>query len=184
MVLWQSVFKVSNVAVTVLLRFLSLFLHYLANITELKSMEVLANVFPDTLPKAQRVAKLNRDDFKKYVCCPKCFAIYDMKDCFDKVGTQEVPRSCCSAKFPRHPWMAMRGVCGSTLLKAVKTSQRYKPIKVYCCKSITSSIAAIISRPGMSKACESWRDRHVLQDVWRCVQWAGVAGFYNLRFFY
>ena len=121
-VLWQSVFKVSNVAVTVLLRFLSLFLHYLANITELESLKVLTDIFPNTLLKAQRVARVNRDDFKKYVCCQKCFAIYNMEDCFDTIGKQRIPRLCCSARFPRHPWTSMRGVCGSTLLKAIKTS--------------------------------------------------------------
>ena len=42
---------------------------------------------------------------------------------------------------------------------------RSKQIKVYCCKSITSSIAAIISRPGMTETCESWRNRHVFQDL-------------------
>ena len=44
-VLWQSVFKVSNVAVTVLLQFLSLFLCYLAKITDQESMKVLTDIY-------------------------------------------------------------------------------------------------------------------------------------------
>lgn len=132
LILWQSVFKVSNIAVTVLLRFLSLFFHHLANITQLESFKMLTDTFPDTLLKAQRVARLNRDDFIKYVCCPKCFAIYNMEDCFDEVGTQRILRLCCSARFPRHPWRSMRGVCSSTLLKTIKMSRKemYKPISV------------------------------------------------------
>ena len=42
----------------------------------------------------------------------------------------------------------------------------YKPIKVYCYKSITSSIAGILSRPGMIQACENWRKRHIASDLY------------------
>ena len=143
-------FKVSNTALNTLLRFFSLLISQIASIPELEKRKVISDIFPSSFVKAQKVVGLNRDDFKRLVCCGKCFAIYDIDDCYEHIGTQSVPRLCSSAKFPRHPWRSMRGLCNSPLLKEVITSHKkmHKPIKVYCYKSIISSIiTAIISRP-------------------------------------
>lgn len=61
----------------------------------------------------------------------------------------------------------MRGACNNALFKVIKTSCRemHKAIKVYCYRSIISSITAIVSCAGMAEACESWRKWQVFQDV-------------------
>ena len=161
-------FKVSNTALNTLLRFFSLLISQIASIPELENRKVISDIFPSSFVKAQKVVGLNRDDFKRLVCCGKCFAIYDIDDCYEHIGTQSVPRLCSSAKFPRHPWRSMRGLCNSPLLKEVITShkKKHKPIKVYCYKSIISSITAIISRPGMAETCEHWRKRQAFQNVY------------------
>ena len=102
-VLWQSVFKVSNVAVTALFRFFSVFLFQLAFISNLEVLQSFSGHFPNTLLKVQKLAKLNRNDFKQLVCCPKCCALYIMDECIDGIGTHVVPQVCSSKNFPRHP---------------------------------------------------------------------------------
>ena len=166
--LWQSIFKVSNAAVTVLLQFFSIFICQLAFITDLERLKSLSDIFPNTLLKAQTIAKLNRNDFKQFVCCQKCCALYDIDECFDHIGSQRIPKVCSSARFPRHPWVSMRGTCGSNLVKLVKTSQKeiHKPIKIFCFKSVTSSITGILSRPGMVDVCEQGRERYNVDDVY------------------
>lgn len=140
LLLWQSVFKVSNVALNALLRFICLLVFQMAFI-ESESVKAVFDIFPNSLYKAHKVVGLNRDDFKWLVCCRKCFAVYEFDDCFDQIGTQRIPRLCSSAKFPRHPWASMRGLCNSPLLKEVIRCHKkmHKPIKVYCYKSINYS---------------------------------------------
>lgn len=166
--LWQATFRVANIAVTVLLRFFSHFIFHLSNITKLESMKHMSQLLPDTLAKAHNITRLNRDDFCQYACCPKCFTVYETVDCFEVIGTQMSPKVCSAAKFPRHPRPSMRGVCGANLLKSIQIGQKqmYKPIKVYCYKSIASSISAILSRPGMLQACESWRNRDIFPGLY------------------
>ena len=50
--------------------------------------------------------------------------------------------------------------------RSSNTQEMHKPIKVYCCKSVTSSIASILSSPGMVQACEHWRDRYIVEDLY------------------
>ena len=91
-----------------------------------------------------------------------------MDECIDRIGTHVVPEICSSKKFPMHPCVSMRGVCGSNLVKRIKSSSQkemFKPIKVYCYKSISSSITNILSRPAMLGVCEQWRERDV-HDVY------------------
>ena len=84
---------------------------------------------------------------------------------------------CSYTKYPKHPWPSMREPCNASLLNSAKVSHRdlYKPIKVYCYKPLVSSIAAILSRPGILQACENWRERKIIQglytDVYDCMIW-------------
>lgn len=83
------------------LQFLSTFLFQLAYIAQLESIKTLSDMFLNTILKAQKIANINRDDYKQFVCCTKCLAIYSMEDCFDVVDTQRVPKLCTSARFSR-----------------------------------------------------------------------------------
>lgn len=118
---WQSMFRIANIAVSVLLRFFS---HYLSVVTQLESIRSISKLFPNALDKAQKIARLNRNDFRQYVCCSKCFAVYTLDDCFERVGSETRPKVCCAAQYPKHPWPSMRAVCGAKLLKAIKVSQK------------------------------------------------------------
>ena len=114
---WQSMFRIANVATSSLFHFLSLLLHYLATLTQSQLLRHVAELIPVDTVKAQQIVNVNRDDFRQYVCCQKCCAIYNFNECFQQVGGQRVPKLCSACKFPRHPRPSFRGCCDSVLLK-------------------------------------------------------------------
>ena len=167
-ILWQSIVRVANVAVSVLLNFLFLFLQHISRLCKNDNMAHFLSIFPNNLKKAKEIANFNHDDFLQYVCCPKCSSIYTMDECFEVVGSVRTAKRCKFALFPRHPWSSRQGSCGAKLFKSVQISQRVteKTIKLYCYKPIVSSITSILSRPGMLLACEHWRNRKLLPDLY------------------
>ena len=164
---WQSLFRVANVAISSLLRFTSFLLIHLATVAQSNTIRLMAESIPSSTINAQKLLKLNKDDFKKYVCCPKCFATYDFEECIEQRGRQQVPKCCSACKFPRHPRPSFRACCESNLLKNIRTTQRMAlhHIKTYCYKPLTSSLVEIISRPGMLNICEQWRNRSIVPGV-------------------
>ena len=175
---WQSFYRISNVAVSSLFRFLSLMLLYLATATQSEHLKHVAQLVPNGTVKAQQLVQINRDDFKQYVCCPKCFAVYDFHECIEIVGRQQIPKFCSACRFPRHPRPSLRGSCESNLLKIIQTTKKevFKPIKSYCYRSLIPSLMEILSRPGMVDLCEHWRKRQIIPglladiydgDIWK-----------------
>ena len=69
----------------------------------------------------------------------------------------KVLKTCFAMRFLRHP----RG--SSNLLKLVRTQKKemFKQIKIYCYKSIISSLTEILSCPRMIAACEQWKNHNV-----------------------
>ena len=168
-ILWQSIFRVANVAISVLLNFLFLFLQHISRLCKNDNMAHFLSIFPNNLKKAKEIANFNHDDFLQYVCCPNCSLMYTMDDALKwYIGSVRTAKRCKFALFPRHPWSSRQGSCGAKLFKSVQISQRVteKPIKLYCYKPIVSSITSILSRPGMLLACEHWRNRKLLPDLY------------------
>ena len=182
---WQSLFRIANAAISSLFHFLSLLLSYLATVAHSEHLNQVAKLIPDSTIKAQRFLKMNRDDFKQYVCCPKCCSLYELSECFEQVGGQQVPKHCSAYKFPRHPVPSHRSCCNSKLLKNIQTSRKkaFRPIKTYCYKPLSSSLEEILSRPGMVESCEHWRTRRVVPglftdvydgDIWKKFETNGL----------
>ena len=124
----------------------------------------LALEFPGTLYYFRKEIGLGDDVFVKYVVCPKCHALYEFEKCFDTVGTSRVSKKCSYVKFPNHRQQWRRQACGTTLKKEVTLKDGGKklyPHKVYCFKSITESLRALVKRPNFTEDCELWRQREV-----------------------
>ena len=127
--LWQSVFKIANVATELLLKFLQIFLMKAPFITDGKKV---AKFFPTTLLKGHKLLSLNRDDFEKLVSCPKCSTLYKFDDCIESALLPHKVKSCSHVSFPRHPWPHKPKPCGTPLLKKIKTSkgkEKFIPIQ-------------------------------------------------------
>ena len=78
LLLWQSLFCVSNAAVDVLLKFLSAFVRVFGG-----PFSTTASETPRSTLAAQKVLwKTNQDQFVEYVVCPSCHSVYEYKDCY------------------------------------------------------------------------------------------------------
>ena len=157
--LWQSIFKIANVAVEVLLKFMKMIIPFLMDddADDKKG-------FPNTLLQAHKLLQLDRDDFQTLVVCPKCDTTYQKQDCLD--GTRI--KLCSYVEFPLHPWANKRKPCLAPLLKRVKTCKnkdKFIPYKVYCYQSIIETLKKLVRSKEFVENCFHWRQRLVLNDT-------------------
>lgn len=109
---WQCGFSVSDSAVEMLLKFLSRFFWVLGTFDENSAMALVAKCLPNSLYKLRKhLGLLNKDDFLKYVVCPKCKSLYDYKDCIQSRCGRQVSARCKFVAWSRHPHRRKRGKC-------------------------------------------------------------------------
>ena len=90
LVLWQFSFKISNAALTALLKILKQFFLYIGHVFELKPIHRIGDCIPLTLSTVYRNLSLKKYDFNTFVVCPSCHSIYDYSKCFEvKFGRKE-----------------------------------------------------------------------------------------------
>ena len=71
-------------------------------------------MFPTSLFVLRQLAHLDRDDFVKYVVCPKCSSLYNPGDCTQRVGGRIIAKSCTHKAFKKGKGSKE---CGTKLLK-------------------------------------------------------------------
>lgn len=158
---WQTLFRVSNAALSSMLCLLKFFMRLLGTALHCRSLVDLAELIPRTLQGAYKCIGLAVDDFTEYVVCPDCHSIYEFKDCFEKEAGVKVSKKCCHISYPNHPQRSRRKKCGAQLLKKVNTGRGYKlvPNKVYPYYSLQKSLQRLVGRQGFLSLCEQWRER-------------------------
>ena len=81
---WQLVCLISDNGLEWLLSFIYQFLQVInSNIDSVFIKEILV-LFPTTMYMIRKLIKLHRDNFTKYVACPKCKALYELDQCTKK----------------------------------------------------------------------------------------------------
>ena len=91
--LWQSAFKISNIAIEVLLKFLN---KLLTN-TSILSIKPSVQLFPNSYLTGRKLPHIiYPDDFETFICCPKCSTLYQNLKCNSN-------KSCSHIKFLLHP---------------------------------------------------------------------------------
>ena len=108
-------FVVSDMALGVLLRFVSGFFRVLARVTASPMLISLAAGIPGTVHKLKKYVQTDPDHepFVKYVICPSCYTLYK---CFSvSPPGDKIPRKCSKVLFPNHPQHSRRLPCGATL---------------------------------------------------------------------
>ena len=168
--MFQTLFRLSDVAVSTLLTFFQMFLSLIANGFNLPPLGVFASKLPKQVQKVRGILQSRRDNF---VCCSTCHEIYDINECI-----QMQTKTCSFVRFPNHPQECYRVPCGTLLKKTVKTSGnklKLVPHLVYCYRSIIQSLQEMILRPRFVEHCEVWRKRNVppgmLNDVYDGEVW-------------
>ena len=153
--MFQTLFRVSDAAINVLLSFFALYLQKLAILFHSEKLKVFASKLPCTVHCARVAADSNRNNFTRYICCSRCFSIYRLNSSV----SEEVLSTCTHVAYPNHPQPQHRRPCGNPLYKRVRTLTGriiHRPILVYCYKSIIDSLQEMIDRPGFVDKCEHW----------------------------
>ena len=169
--LWQSLFRVSDTAIQILLNFFASFLILLAQLLHLDKLKNLALKLPRTMYMTKKLLGTHKDAFIQYVSCPTCSAIYDLKKCIETLPDKSVvSRKCSFVEFPEHPVMHYRQPCGTVLMKQVRTSAGNHilyPRNIYCYTSLIQSLQLLLLSPGFMQSCEEWRSMGTVNGIYR-----------------
>ena len=153
--MFQTLFRLSDNALSVLFAFIRLFHKRLAILIGSDKLVRIAEMLPQDIKSARLCVSGDRNNFTKYICCPKCFSIYP----WNKTPTAD--SICCNfVRFPTHPQRQHRKSCGKKMYKEVKLSSgkiTYHPLLVYCYKSVIESLQEMLKRPRFVEHCEAWR---------------------------
>lgn len=165
----QTLFRLSDNALDVLLRFLAMFFRSLGQrVTALPTSFI--DALPSSIHSARKVAGSEKDRFDRYVCCSGCHSLYSLDECVIRMPDGQLESKKCSyVQFPSHPQCQHRKPCGTLLMKKVRSRPKgvsLYPRLVYCYKSVIESLQEMLKRPDFMKKCELWRDRQVHPGVY------------------
>lgn len=100
---WQMHFSITDNAFEFMLKVVSLFIHKITELSNCKTLQLLAQKFPASLFMFQKLLNLKKKSaFKKYVVCVKCHSLYDFDSCRMKLHGEFVSAKCCFKRFPNH----------------------------------------------------------------------------------
>ena len=162
LLLWQSVYKVSNAAITCLLRFLKVFVRAFGRAYSDMPLHHVLDSVPSNADNAHRyVWGCKGSNFLTYVVCPACDSIYDYEACINSTGTEMESKKCMHVPYPNHPHASKWKECGALLLKKVRSGRNCKlvPIKAYPYQPLRISLGRLVKKKGFIEACEQWRQR-------------------------
>ena len=154
-------YYISNNALAILLRFLSVFFRVIGQLTN--ALSGLFIHMPSTLYKFRKFCGQNEPPFLRYVVCKKCYYIYEFDDCFEVVGTKKIPKRCIHRSSSYAP------ICNSALFKQVELMNGrtiYYPIKVYCYMPLLQSFQKLLYRQSFHKQCDHWRNMDRKDDTY------------------
>lgn len=163
---WQSLFKVSDVGLNVLMKFFALLFGLLVKVLSLPltCLKPFVDKLPHGVEAARRFLGYRKDCFDKYASCPSCHSIYILENCRVTLPNKSIISASCAHKaFPNHPHRSRRNACGTVLMKSVRTSSGSTvlyPRLLYCYKSVVQSLQEFLLRPGFIELCEKWRTRN------------------------
>lgn len=161
--LMRTLHKLPDRAVSWLIKFLCILLHFLGRRCE--RVAQIAEGLPQSLYLLSRYSmeQSAATNIIHYVVCRECDALYHYPDCVDKVGSLKNSKLCSKVIFNRR--------CNAPLLKQVVTSngsKRLYPFKTYCYYSIVEGLKNLLERPGISELITKHSKRasnEVLSDI-------------------
>ena len=171
LLMFQTLFRLSDKALNVLLSFFAMFFGLLAKQFPSLSFKSFVHLLPSNIATIHRAVGGHRDEFEKYVCCPSCHSIYPLAEF---VSSQRggkvnmVQKKCSYVRFPNHPQHQHRKPCGTPLMKLIKIkgTSNYSPRLLYCYRSIIKSLQEMLKQPAFLERCEAWRKRQVEEGTY------------------
>ena len=149
LIFFQLVYKVSDRAVECILFFIRSLLKRIAKIISNDSLNIIAHHLPTTIYHVKKLFGFKKDQFRRFVVCPKC------SECYEFTSKSDCIRICSTVnKFTGKK-------CCAPLLRKIKNKDSYKmvPSKVYVYQSLKKSLTKLFQREGFHKLIEHWRFR-------------------------
>ena len=171
LILWifqfQQRYKLSNVAIDSLFKFLSLFLSTV-DANKFKS-------FPSSLHMAKKKLGIPTGiGIVQYGACNKCHKLYDINEMLNKT---EIP-SCSFLNYPNHSMERFRQKCNNPLIKKIDSSidnPIFRPIMTFPLVNIRQLLTLFFGRKDFEMSCRKWAERknetEALFDIYDGVVW-------------
>ncbi len=102
LLLWGSFYGISAAALNHLIKVL----HYILSLMSptLPQISSLLTIFPTSLYMLKKTFKASKDQFEKFVICPKCCSLYTFGECVQtSITGRDLPKSCNHVAFRNHP---------------------------------------------------------------------------------
>ena len=164
LLIWQVTCHISDNGMAWLLKFMVSWFKVLGLQLSSDFFAKIVTALPGSLYLMRQFLNLDRDNFNKFVVCPKCSKLYSYESCLKVVNNRQVPNLCSNYYYAR----GNRKTCNSTLVTKVLVKSGkpcYYPIKYYCCNSITSSLEKFVLKENFAESCEDWRKRNIDENT-------------------
>lgn len=166
--LWQSIFRLSDVGLGILLTFFAVMVHIFGNTFHINALKDFSKQLPRTVQAARNILGQKFDHFRKWACCPSCSTLYAIAECeVIMPDGSKSSKECSHIRFPNHPQARFRQPCGTTLMKTVRTSNGTMylyPKQMYCYNSLINFLKNKFAEPDFIMKCETWRQTTQLES--------------------
>lgn len=173
---YQQRYKLSNVAIDALFKFLSLFL---STIDANKFSR-----FPSSLYTAKKKLGIPTSVIQ-YAACGKCHKLYDI----DQINKTEV-QTCSFINYPNHSIVRFRQECNNPLTKKIDSSNNdptFRPIMTFPLVNIRQQLTLFFCRNDFEKSCRKWTERtnetETLFDIYDAMIWKSFEDDNGEKFF-
>lgn len=149
----QAKFYIPAAALQCLIKFFYVFLSVIGQSSSYVAH--MASFFPKSLYELHKQYQLV-SKFKKMVVCSKCYSVYDRSECVENIGSLSKSRTCVHRLHKNSP------MCNKVLLKTIQLSSGKKllrPFKIYCYRSLKSSLQKLFQDSTFVSQCDHWRSR-------------------------
>lgn len=167
--LWQSLFRISDSAISLFLSFIVKFFSLAGVYLGLEKLNHLATEFPPTLYRAKKYLGRLHEKFVRYVTCRSCHSLYKFKDSWEPgFNNSKVSKVCSYRRYPNHVQARMRAPCARLLLKTVRSSsgtEYLAPFQIYCYQNVQLGMEELLNRPNIIQLCEEWRMKQSVEEM-------------------
>ena len=160
---FRAVYRISDNAMQVLLKFLKKFIELISSALFVDQNSLIIRTLADRLPTTLKQCILgpSRNNWKEFIVCTKCHTLYSGCE------SSKMDHLCNHIEYPEHPHKSFRRPCGNNLFKTVRTKGNKLikiPRKIFYYREIKESIQKILQQPGLLHACNTWKDRMLLDS--------------------
>lgn len=174
---YQQRYKLSNVAIDSLFKFLSIFL---STIDKNKFSS-----FPSTLYMAKKKLGVFTEIIQ-YGACNKCHKLYSINEMLNKTEVS----TCSFVNYPNHSMERFRQKCNNPLVKKMDGSTDhpiFRPIMTFPLINIRQQITLFFCRKDFDMSCRKWAERknetEALFDIYDGMVWKSFSDNNSEPFF-